>query len=653
MPAAAYGQQTVAPTPELAGVPRGENRGDYNIVNSIETGYRLAIIGGNLPQYRSSVNFGNGIRLLSSYFTMNSRDGHGKYFDEIVVTTQGLGNDPYESAVFRIQKNKLYRYDGSWRLNNYFNPGLTTNGAAGQHFLNTQYQLQDHDLTLFPDSNLKFFVGYTGGVQTGPAFSSEQLFDARGEISPLFSDLRRVRHEYRVGNEFRLLGVRVNWMHGWDNFKEDTQTSLATDGVPGIVTPVAELTSYQQNAPYHGNSNYWRVAIFAERKLFNVNGRFTYTSGQRAFVVDETATGPGRVGADQNRQIVTYGNGDRPVATGNLNVTLQASSKLTVVNSTSIYNVRTSGDSYYAQFDNSTQSSELLYFNYLGIRTVSNDTELTYQMSPLFGAFAGYQYSNRRISSVEQVTAFDTPTRVPYDQTNQLHVGRVGLRFRPLKPLSVMLSAELGRNDQPFTPVADRNYHALNGRVQYRTKSLLLTGGAETFYNVNGVALSSYSSQARKYYASGAWTAKDWLTFDGSFSRSHLYTIGGIAYFADFNLVEGDHSIYLSNINSVVVGARFAIRNRVDLYAGYTRVQDTGDGRATPTGDGTGSSLPAFQAAQTFPILFHSPIARASVRITPKLRWNVGYQYYGYRQDFYRDQGFRANTGYSSISWSF
>ncbi len=649
----AVAQEPVAPTPERAGSARGETWQGYNIVNSVETGYRFAFVDGNRPQYKSSVNFGNGIRLLGSYFSMNSKEGHGQFFDEIVVTTQGLGNDPYESASFRIQKNQLYRYDGSWRRNDYFNPGLTTGNAGGEHFLNTQYRMQDHDITLFPNGNLKFFAGYTDSAQTGPAFSSIQLFNSRGNIFPLFSDLRRVRHEFRLGNEFRLFGVRVNWMHGWDNFKEDTRSALSTTGVPGIVDPVTGLTSLQRAEPYHGNSPYWRVALFADRKFLNVNGRFTYTSGQRAFVLDESSSGPDRFGAAQNRQVVTYGNGQRPVATGNLNVTVLATDKLTLTNSTSIYNVRTSGDSYFTQFDNSTQSTELQYFNYLGIRTFANSTDVNYQFAPVVGAFAGYQYSNRRISSVEQFSIFGQPSSTPAEQTNQLNLGRFGLRIRPLKPLSILVSAEIGRNDQPFTPTAERNYHALNGRVQYRTKTLTLSAGAESNYNFNSVTLSSYSSQARKYFASGTWSARDWLTLDASYSRSHLYTIGGIAYFANGGLVEGESSIYLSNIHSFVGGARFAIRNRADVYVGYTRVQDVGDGRSTAVGSGIGSALPLFQGVQTFPIAFDSPLARVSVRINNRVRWNAGYQRYGFREDFNLSQNFRANTGFTSLSWSF
>src|SRR5690348_2562165 len=158
---AALGQPTVAPTSEPVGSNRGDNWSDYNIVDSFETGYRFRTFGGSFDQYRSTVNYGDGVRLFSSFLTVNSKDGHGKYFDEISLTTQGLGNDPYESATLRIQKNGLYRYDMVWRLNDYYNPGLRTGGAAGFHLLDTEYTTQDHDFTLFLQSNVTFFLGYS------------------------------------------------------------------------------------------------------------------------------------------------------------------------------------------------------------------------------------------------------------------------------------------------------------------------------------------------------------------------------------------------------------------------------------------------------------------------------------------------------------
>src|SRR3954447_13510334 len=99
-------QQVIAPSREPVGPARGDNAGNYNIDNSFETGYRFVSVGGNETKYRSDENFGNGIRLLGSYLNVNSKEGHGSLFDHLVLTTQGLGGDPYESAMLSLEKNR-------------------------------------------------------------------------------------------------------------------------------------------------------------------------------------------------------------------------------------------------------------------------------------------------------------------------------------------------------------------------------------------------------------------------------------------------------------------------------------------------------------------------------------------------------------------
>ena len=44
---------------------------------------------------------------------------------------------------------------------------------------------------------------------------------------------------------------------------------------------------------------------------------------------------------------------------------------------------------------------------------------------------------------------------------------------------------------------------------------------------------------------------------------------------------------------------------------------------------------------------------RVSLRINEKIRWNAGYQYYGYHEDFSGLQNYRAHTGYTSVLWAF
>jgi hypothetical protein len=114
--------------------------------------------------------------------------------------------------------------------------------------------------------------------------------------------------------------------------------------------------------------------------------------------------------------------------------------------------------------------------------------------------------------------------------------------------------------------------------------------------------------------------------------------------------VSGQHSAYISNLHSGNLAARFALAKRVDLFVGYSRVQDAGDGR----GSSGLTNLPSlFAGVQTYPVAFESPFARLSLRINTRLRWNAGYQYYRYFEEFSTVQDYRANTGFTSLTWSF
>jgi hypothetical protein len=652
-------QQPVAPTPEQAGPTRGDDWNGYNIVNSFEAGYRFVTTSGNTDTYRSTENFDNGIRLFGSFLTVNSKTGHGSLFDELVLTSEGLGGDPNSIVRLRAAKNRLYEYNFQWRRSEYFNPGLVTDGGAGEHLLNTSYTLQDHDLTLFPQSRVRFFLGYTRDSQGGPGISTVQLFDTGGQfdptgnVFPLFTNVKRVQNEYRLGGEVHWLGFTLNIMRGWEDFKDDTRDQFSGASTGDGFNPNTVLNVFGRTQPYHGTSPFWRVALFRNSSLFNVNARFTYTGGQRAFNDNESAIGIDRVGAATNQQILTFGDARRPVTTGNVNVSVFPTPNLSVTENASFYDIRTDGTSAYLQFDNATQLANLLYYQYLGIRTFATDTDILYRLRRWLDLHGGYEYSNRRIVSSPQIALAGTTQTLPYAQTNELQSGAFGFRLRPIKSLTISFDSEIGRANRPFTPKGDKDYSALAARAQYKFKTFQLMGWANSNYNNNSITISAFSSHARTYSGSASWSPRAWFSLDATYSKLHLDTVGGIQFFAGPQLFSDQTSYYVSNIHTGVVSVHFTARKRIDLYFGYSRVQDTGDGRSNPLATNVGPSLPAFQAAQTFPLTFQSPLARLSVRISERVRWNLGYQYFGYHANFSPGEDYLANTGYSSLSWSF
>ena len=647
-------QQVAAPTPDTVGSSRGENLAGYNIVNSFETGYRFHMVDGNLDRYRSDVNFGNGVRLLSSNLWINSREGHGLLFDELLLTTQGLGNDPYQMAKLRIGKNKLYQYDLVWRLSDYHNPGLI--GGIGQHYQDTQRTMQDHDLTLFPRSKIRLFLGYSRNRQDGPALTTIQAFDDRGDEFPLFSNVRRVYNEYRIGGEARVAGFRINIARTWENFREDTTDSLAFSGLGNSITDKTLLTQFSRSQPYHGNTPSWRLGVFREsNRWFAFNGKLSYAEGQRDFVVNEFAAGLDRFSNPNSRQILSTGTGRRPVTVGNATISVFPSSTLTVTNQTSFNRIRMEGNSQFQEFDFATQADNVANFQYLGLEAITNSTDLNYRPRKWIGLFGGYHFTNRKVASIEQfaVTGFSQNTF--YEQESTLHSGSGGIRISPIKPLTIVADGEIGRADRPFYTTSERNYHALGGRVQYKRGPLLLSAQSKTSYNTNSISLSFHTARSRSNSVDASWTPRSWFSFDASYAKIHLDTLTAIAYYLNRSLVSGDRSLYISNIHTGTAGVRFDFRKRADLYLGFTRVQDVGDGRAILTDANAGAIgvLPFLAAAQVYPLSFDSPLARLSVPLREKLRFNVGYQRYRYQEAWLPTQNYGAGTGYASLLWSF
>lgn len=647
-------QPTVAPSGEPTEPNRGDDLSGYNILQSFELGYRWNNVDGDNGMYRSTVNFGRGVRLLSSSLSVQSKEGHGRLFDQILLNTEGLGGDPYQSAILRIEKNRVYRYDFTWRSDAYYNPGLTI--AGGEHFMDTTRNLQDQDLTLFPQSWMRFFLGYARDTQSGPALSTMQLFDGSGDEYPLFSNQRIQQNEYRLGGEVRLLGFRLNVLHAWEDFKQDGEQFITGVEPGNNPNDLNRLNSYVSTMPYHGTSPYWRVGLFREgKKYWAMNGRFTYVAGNRGFIQNETAAGFNPVGAATLLQTSTYGNAQRPAATGNLLFSLFPANMVTVTNETSVYNIRMSGSSYFEQYTNGSPITPILFFNYLGIRTISNTTDIQVRPKSWFSVHAGYTYDDRRIASAADANLITTGLQLipPIDQSNVLHAGTLGFRLKPSKSITLSFDGDLGHANKPIYPISDKDYHALRARAEYKHKQFRLSGYARSDYNTNSISLSSFASHSRQYGADVSWVPKDWFALDAGYSKLHLDTLGGLSYFIDNALVTGTDSYYVSNLHTGTLAAHFTVRKRADLSIGYSHIQDLGDGRATPLGSGAYASNPSFLAAQTFPLRFVSPQARLSIRLTNRLRWNAGYQYYGYREDFSSLQDYLANTGYSSVSWSF
>ena len=655
----ASGQQVVTPTPGLN--DDLNTVGPYTISNSFEAGYRLSDVTGNRDVYRSSVNFGNGMRLFEGQLRINTLDGHGKYFDEFAFHTFGQGQDPYQASSLRVEKNALYRYDMRFRIVNYFNrlPSLWN----GEHGINSERIFQSHDVMLFPGCPIEIWFGYDRSNHNGPGFSSEAVetslgaFEA-GNFLRLATNLRQLNNQYRAGTNIRVAGLAIMLTHSLDNYREDTEFSDAS-GLTGVLSNVQQVSAFARHEPIHGNTPVTGITIRTENEhIVGFHGCYVYSGGERNFILSEDVTGvdPGR-NLSTLRQTFVMGDANRKQGTGDFTVTLLPTEKWTVTNTTAVNNTRILGQSSF--LETSLFTNEFIQFEELGIRHISNATELNFRPVRKFGLYGAYRFSTRRVRSREALFFPGFDFGLPLvGQDNGIHSGGGGFRWRPVRGLRVSFDAEKGRADRPFTPVSEKEFHTENARVQWRKDGFRIGFQFKNQANDNGASLLSHSARGKQSSVNASWTPpSDRVLFDLSYSHLDIDTESGI-----FNFLEAvepgedrqRRSFYTSNLHTFYVGSRLRLHKRLDLYLAYTIAKDTGDGRGAPTFVlGVAPAYPNFRfdgdLRNSFPLTYQSPLARVSAALHRNLAWNFGWQFYNYAEKFIGQQNYHAHVGYSSL----
>jgi len=679
------GQTTVAPTPESPQITIDLSR--YTVTQSFEVGYRFGEYDGDQGLYRANVNYGNGLRLLSNTFNANSKDGHGELFDTLLVSTQGLFNDPYSVATARLEKNGKYRYDGTWRKNQYYNP-FEVNGES-QYLKQTQRTLQDHDLTITAAKWLKLRLGYSRNQDTGPAISAYQLYIGGlyplptssepgathgNSLLSLLQNTRQDWNEYRFGGDIDFAGFRLTINRQLSYYKDDSADVPLVPGQPYPESQTGVATSYWRSSPMHTRNPVWFGNLARNGKKLFMDARISYMDSLTKFDYEEAGTGylstgtvtAGKISSITLNNALTNvatsnpGVARRPFVSGDLTFSYLVTDKLTISSDTSAQSNRLNSTSQMLQTSTNAATKNIFWDWTLDVKRYSESLDLNYRAASWLGLNANYMYTDR---SVDQIIyrSGTTNSNVPTALGNHLNAGTVGFRLKPLKGLSLNLDAGVGRDNGAFTPESLANYHLIKARAEYRYRKLRLSSTYRQVYNVNAPVLYSYDTQHTRGIsgtASYELNKRWWL--DVSYSKLHQDTFSLLypelpSAAGPITNVRGYSSVYLSNIHTGTFMSRTQF-GRATITLGYTITQDAGDGR---TQQNLGLSDPAaayLALSQTFPMQYQAPLARFSFRIKPKLQWNVGWEYYRYNQQFAYyglEPYYRASTGYTSLSFAY
>ncbi len=659
--------------------------GTYRVTDSFEYGYRAVVVDGNTEMYRSSLNYNNGLRLFDGTLRLNSGDGHGRFVDELVLTTFGAGGDPYQSSRLHLEKNRLYRFDMGFRIVNYYNNLLAV--SDGKHRFNTERIFQNYDLVVFPQRRIQLLLGYDRNNQNGPALTSEsfnvlreQAF-SRDQFFVYAENVRRVNNTWRAGANVKVAGFQFSFLQSLDDYKEDPQNS---PGVPLGLTTGLVAPSFRRSDPVHGRTPFTRFNVHTDaNRLFSVNGRFVYSGGTRNFALDENIANLNPLsGIAVTRQDYVLGAAKRTQGTGDLTLSFQPGQRWTFSNTSSVNQSRISGASAFIEVRQPLSPSDpgisQYFFDILGIRLLSNSTDVSFRPTKKIGFYGGYHYSIRRVESRDILQNISgVPGDVPlFSFQNVLQSGLAGIRIRPLPPLTMLLDVEYGSAGMPFTPVSEKRYHAETIKAQWKRKAWLMTASFKEYHNRNdappvldaleGNAPSSHSYESRQYSAGVAWAPARRFGFDAGYAKLHLNTASGIVNFPlpDLPDVTARRSLYVSNIHHGFATFRADLFKNAVLFLGYSIVKDTADGFspvATPfIGTGPPAAAP-FQVSypnfrfngtdliNAYPLTYQAPQAKLTIKLHKKLSWNAGWQYYDYNERYTGLQNYHAHIFYTSL----
>ena len=616
------------------------------LAGSIDFGYRWVSDAGNFQAYRSVVNLGEGPKLTGIDFTI--LDPKKRLFDRLDARAFGSGGDPYSTAHLNARKLGIYDFNFDYRniayfnaLPSYSNP-LAPKGFDEQAF-DTRRRNTSFSLDLRPGKTIIPYLafdrnsGYGHGIETWVQDSNDEF-----AVPTL---LRDSTNNYRGG-------VRMEWCNcvhvtlevGGTTFKDDDLASASGtnfgDRTTSLQGQTLVLNSLQQAYGIRGSSIYTKaLATASPFHWLNLYGQFLYSEPK----VDVHYTDLAKGNFALLSQLLFYssqtdlgtGAANQPHTSANFGFELRPFRRLRIVESwmTDRYHDTASpvaGPPLTAVLSTSPPALTSLGLGFLDtppnytqvVNYNQQQTDVLFDLTSKLTLRGGYRYVWGDATVLAgQVSQSGT---LASGQLSR-NVGLAGLTFRPSQKLSVNLDYEGASSDRIYFRTSLNDYYKLRARARYQVAaSLMLQANFQVLNNQNPAAAIQYDFESRDNSLAVYWTPAGGkrITLTGEYDRSSLSS--NINYLGLF--FSPAVSVYRENAHT----ASSAIDINLPGYAGLTPKFTAG------------GSL--FISAGSRPSRYYQPLMRLSLPLQKHVYWNTEWKYYGYGEQFYLYEGFRAHV---------
>ena len=654
MPAGIFAQ-TPTPAPEDEVI-----LGGFRVTSSVEFGVRGLKVEGSENKFRSDLNYRKGFRVFDSSFLIENDKRTNFFVDTVQVNSSGWGADPSGFARVNAEKLGIYRFDANVRQVTYFNN--LNNHALNEHTQNTKHNFGDFDLTILPQNeNFKFNVGYSYNKTKGPGFWTMRAYSDEFAVK---SDNDYVSDDLRVGISGKILGFDLGLTQGFRSFKDETRYVIDSLNLGNNPTNNAKVATFRRDFPVNGDTYH---TTFNAHRMFtrhvDFTARIVYTSTDTTSSLFETITGRDNSNnqVDLDRFDIT-GDAKRIQTRGDLGLTFLVTDDFRISNTFSFDKFSINGGENFRE--------QLIRRNNAGtplatVNTISNAFRLTdyrryintiegdYQFNNRVGMHVGYRYTNRRaeLSGLDYTATSATTSTNPNifleEEENTTNTLIAGMKIKPVKYWVVFWDVEHGSADNVFTRLANYDFTNFRIRSRWTFNNLAFNLSAITKDNKNPaqsieVPPRDFGADINNRIYSGSidWTPSSKLNFNTGYTYQHLTSEASVIVPVSGQRLEG-FSQYFIRDHSVFFDVSAKPTNRFSIFASYRLNKDNGQGNLT--------SALAQNIISSYPIQFQSPEVRLVFRITRNIDWNVGYQYFDYKEKFQTLQDYRSHLPYTSL----
>jgi hypothetical protein len=697
--------------PSAPAEPDGVTHGGYQIHSSAEFGYRSTDVTGSGEMYDTLVNLQTGPRLLEQTLSMQSVDHQGMLFDDLYLNSFGWGGDPNNVLRLRADRNKWYNLQGSFRRDQYFSdydlwanplnppPPPAPGGSmpsipilTSPHAIDTTRRMTDFDLTLLPQSQISFRLGFSHNNMTGPSYSSIH----EGTEASLLQNWNTTMNSYRLGVDFRIAPRTVlSYDQFFNYYKGDTDyqlnpvneallpttpansvsLGLSFDTVNkepcAVVAPATSLIvngtltnlacsgyiNYSRNQRIRTSTPTERISLRSSYfPRVDLVASFAYSDAEMNTPLDESFNGL----ITRTNTLAFLGTGTSAASrisdTGDVGATVHLTKHLRLIDKFYFWAYRIPQNGNLNELDYScavppctllstplatpevpggTPTVATSSFNQTWTR---NQTELAWDMSKEFGARIGYRWGDRQFNHFNDFLPGDLDHFVGLEKTALL-----GLWARPTHALRLNFDLEHTNFNSVFVRLSPRKEARYRFQTTYTPRSWATLGGSvNILQQSNGDAQTQYVAHNQNYGLTASLAPRERFGMDLVYNFNSVIQ-NAIICFSDTPPAGVILPFVTGALNNNCAGNDTANNLMANSY--YTNHTNFGLatvrfkaakrltanlGYSLTSVDGSVPQFNVLQPLGTLQYKYEQPVANVSVDIGHRWAYNMGWNYYQY-----------------------